>query len=121
MAAARMAVPSMGLVYDPKVDSYLKELDLPAAGRVDSFNAQEAIRRADALMADYPAVLSRLKEKSAAMTAPQVKTSACCWRCWRSTGSTEYQSVPRLIRGTLLLFLAPVLFYKNRNTLPLFS
>ena len=66
--AARMAVPSMGLVYDPKVDSYLKELDLPAAGRVDSFDAQEAIRRADALMADYPAVLSRLKEKSAAMT-----------------------------------------------------
>lgn len=42
--AARMAVPSMGLVYDPKVDSYLKELDLPAAGRVDSFDAQEAIR-----------------------------------------------------------------------------
>ena len=66
--AARMAVPSMGLVYDPKVDSYLKELDLPAAGRVDSFDAQEAIRRADALMADYPAVLSRLKEKSSAMT-----------------------------------------------------
>ena len=65
--AARMAVPSMGLVYDPKVDSYLKELDLPAAGRVDSFDAQEAIRRADALMADYPAVLSRLKDKSAAM------------------------------------------------------
>ena len=29
--------------------------------------AQEAIRRADALMADYPAVLSRLKDKSAAM------------------------------------------------------
>ena len=29
---------------------------------------EEAIRRADALMADYPAVLSRLKEKSAAMT-----------------------------------------------------
>ena len=68
MAAARMAVPSRGLVYDPKVDSYLKELDLPAAGRVDAFDAQEAIRRADALMADYPAVLSRLKEKSAAMT-----------------------------------------------------
>ena len=65
--AARMAVPSMGLVYDPKVDSYLKELDLPAAGRVDSFDAQEAIRRADALMADYPAVLSRLKDKSAQM------------------------------------------------------
>ena len=53
--------------YAAKVDSYLKELDLPAAGRVDSFDAHEAIRRADALMADYPAVLSRLKDKSAAM------------------------------------------------------
>lgn len=30
--AARMAVPSMGLVYDPKVDSYLRELG-PAGGR----------------------------------------------------------------------------------------
>ena len=43
--SARMAVPVLGLVYDPKVASYLKELDLPAAGRVDSFDAQEAGRR----------------------------------------------------------------------------
>ena len=48
--AARMAVPSMGLVYDPKVDSYLRELDLPAAGNVDQFDGGEAIRRADKLM-----------------------------------------------------------------------
>jgi polysaccharide pyruvyl transferase CsaB len=66
--AARMAVPSMGLVYDPKVDSYLQELSLPAAGHVDHFDGNEAIRRADALMADYDAVLARLREKSAALT-----------------------------------------------------
>ena len=66
--AARMVVPAMGLVYDPKVDSYLKELDLPAAGKVDSFDGQEAIRRCDALMADYDGVLRRLGEKSAALT-----------------------------------------------------
>ena len=65
--AARMAVPAMGLVYDPKVDSYLRELDLPAAGDVEHFDGEEAIRRADALMADYDAVLARLREKSAAL------------------------------------------------------
>ncbi len=34
-----------------------------------SFDAGEAVRRADALMADYDAVLARLREKSAALTA----------------------------------------------------
>ena len=66
--AARMAVPSMGLVYDPKVDSYLQELELPAAGHVDSFDGDEAIRRADAMMADYDTVLARLRQKSAQLT-----------------------------------------------------
>ena len=66
--AARMAVPSMGLVYDPKVDSYLKELDQPSAGHVNSFDGEEAIRRADQLMADYNGVLARLREKSAQLT-----------------------------------------------------
>jgi len=63
--AARMAVPAMGLVYDPKVASYLEELDLPAAGHVERFDGDEAIRRADALMAGYDAVLARLRDKSA--------------------------------------------------------
>lgn len=63
--AARMAVPALGLVYDPKVASYLEELDLPSAGDVERFDGAEAIRRADALMADYDGVLSRLREKSA--------------------------------------------------------
>ena len=53
--------------YDPKVDSYLRELDLPAAGDVASFDGEEAIRRADVLMADYDAVLARLREKSRAL------------------------------------------------------
>lgn len=63
--AARMAVPALGLVYDPKVASYLEELDLPAAGNVEDFDGPEAIRRADALMADYDHVLARLRDKSA--------------------------------------------------------
>ena len=66
--AARMAVPAMGLVYDPKVASYLEELDLPAAGDVERFDGAEAVRRADALMADYDNVLSGLRDKSARLS-----------------------------------------------------
>ena len=66
--AARMAVPALGLVYDPKVASYLQELDLPAAGDVERFDLEEAVRRTDALMADYDGVLTRLREKSRQLT-----------------------------------------------------
>ena len=66
--AARMAVPSMGLVYDPKVESYLQELDLPAAGTVERFDSRAAILRADALMGRYDEVLAALLEKSKALT-----------------------------------------------------
>ena len=62
--AARMAIPSIGLVYDPKVSSYLQELDLPAAGNVERFDSREAIRQADRLMADYDGVLARLRQRS---------------------------------------------------------
>ena len=66
--AARMAVPSLGLVYDPKVASYLEELELPSAGHVEHFDQEEAIRRVDQLMGGYDAVLARLQEKSAQLT-----------------------------------------------------
>src|SRR5699024_10155644 len=62
--AARMAVPSLGLVYDPKVESYLRELELPAAGHVERFDPAQACLRADQMMADYDRVLERLREKS---------------------------------------------------------
>ena len=66
--AARMAVPTMGLVYDPKVASYLQELELPSAGEVERFDGDEAIRRTDRLMADYDSVLAGLRRKSDALT-----------------------------------------------------
>lgn len=65
--AARMAVPLIGLDYDPKVDSYLKELEMPSAGRVTDFHREEAIAVADALMADYDACRARLAEKAQAL------------------------------------------------------
>ncbi len=66
--AARMAVPTLGLDYDPKVASYLEELGMPSAGRVTDFRREQAIAQADALMSDYTAVKARLQEKSAALT-----------------------------------------------------
>lgn len=71
--AARMAVPSMGLVYDPKVESYLQELELPSAGHVESFRSKEAIRRADALLENYDQVLERLRRKSEQLTQAAVE------------------------------------------------
>ena len=65
--AARMAVPTLGLVYDPKVASFLEELELPSAGHVERFNAEAAISAADALMGDYDNVLARLRELSGRM------------------------------------------------------
>ena len=62
--AARMAVPSLGLVYDPKVESYLAELDLPSAGDVENFDAGKAVQAADGLLERYDAVLSALRGKS---------------------------------------------------------
>ncbi len=67
--AARAAVPSLGLVYDPKVASYLDELGLPAAGTVEHFDAAQAIEQADRLLADYDNVLERLRKRSAQLTA----------------------------------------------------
>ena len=66
--AARVAVPLLGLVYDPKVSSYLQELEMPSAGDVTSFSSQEAIRRADCLMAEYDRRKARLQECSRALT-----------------------------------------------------
>ena len=66
--SARMAVPCIGLVYDPKVDSYLNELSMPSAGHVERFSQEEAIACADRLLADYDGCLARLREKSSALT-----------------------------------------------------
>ena len=62
--AARAAVPVAGLVYDPKVSSYLKELDMPCAGEVECFDSARAIACVDELMANYEDRRSALEERS---------------------------------------------------------
>lgn len=62
--AARAAVPVVGLVYDPKVSSYLEELDMPSAGEVERFDRTRAIACVDELMADYEQRHAALKERA---------------------------------------------------------
>ena len=66
--AAKMAVPTMGLVYDPKVESYLKELEQPAAGNVEQFDVAQAMACADEVMKEYDVRLEKLKIKSEELT-----------------------------------------------------
>ena len=62
--AAKVATPTLGLVYDPKVESYLHELDLPSSGHVECYDSAAAIEKCDGMMAEYDAVLERLEAKS---------------------------------------------------------
>jgi len=66
--AARVAVPLVGLVYDPKVASYLKELDMPSAGDVSAFSAERAKSQVDALMEHYDERRARLAQRSRELT-----------------------------------------------------
>ncbi|MBR2934477.1 MAG: polysaccharide pyruvyl transferase CsaB [Oscillospiraceae bacterium] len=66
--AARAAVPVVGLVYDPKVSSYLEELDMPCAGEVERFDRAQAITCVDQLMADYEARRAALCQRSCQLT-----------------------------------------------------
>ena len=83
--AARMAVPTVGLVYDPKVASYLQELELPSAGDVEHFDEKHACQVCDGLMADYDRVLARLKERSAALSAAARENEALLLELLRSS------------------------------------
>lgn len=69
--AAHERVPVLGVVYDPKVRACLASLEMPAAGTLDGFDADEALARLDDVMAHreaYAAVLERtagaLEEKA---------------------------------------------------------
>ena len=65
--AARVAVPLVGLVYDPKVASYLEELEMPSAGDVSDLRREYAAAQVDGLMADYGRRRARLEERSRAL------------------------------------------------------
>lgn len=51
--AANMGVPSLGIIYDPKIRDYLDILGMPGLGYADSFSTGYAIRRVDELNEHY--------------------------------------------------------------------
>lgn len=60
--SARMCVPFIGMVYDPKVDAYIKALNMPSAGDVRDFDAARVMETVKELMAhrdEYAASLKR--------------------------------------------------------------
>ena len=65
--AAHMATPVLGLVYDPKIASYLEELHMPSAGEVSHFFLPQATLLADKLMDEYEALQQRLQMTSLAL------------------------------------------------------
>lgn len=67
--AARMAVPTVGLPYDPKVSSCLEELELPSAGDLEQLDVEKTIRLCDDLLTDWDGVKSRLEKKTAELSA----------------------------------------------------
>ena len=60
--AAKQRVPVMGLVYDPKVQSYLDLLEMPPCGTTEDFSAEEAARVFADLMANRSTHAARLEE-----------------------------------------------------------
>ena len=62
--ATRMATPILGLVYDPKVASYLEELNMPSAGNVSDFSLPDAIYFTDKVLAEYDEIKANLSQSS---------------------------------------------------------
>lgn len=51
--SARMGVPLLGLVYDPKVASFLSETGMPSGGKVESFSSDIALAEGTKLLEQY--------------------------------------------------------------------
>jgi polysaccharide pyruvyl transferase CsaB len=59
--SARMCVPFIGMVYDPKVDAYIKALHMLSAGDVRDFDAEIVMETVKELMAHRDAYVASLK------------------------------------------------------------
>ncbi len=59
--SARMRVPFIGMVYDPKVDAYIKALDMLSVGDVREFDADKAMDAVKDLMENREKYADALK------------------------------------------------------------
>jgi polysaccharide pyruvyl transferase WcaK-like protein len=63
--AARMSVPPVGMVYDPKVAYYLETLSMPSLGRVEDFSLETALDVIRHVAEDRQRYSEILREKAA--------------------------------------------------------
>lgn len=61
--AAIQNVPMMGFIYDPKVDYYIRELNMYSAGDVSSFDLEKVENKLDEIMRDYEKIQEQLAVK----------------------------------------------------------
>ncbi|MEL4105660.1 polysaccharide pyruvyl transferase CsaB [Oscillospiraceae bacterium WX1] len=62
--SARMGVPVVGIIYDPKVKAYIKALNMPSAGDVVGFNTVSAMNAVQTLQMRKRDYTAYLKERS---------------------------------------------------------
>ena len=62
--AAHMQVPTLGLVYDPKVKYHLKSLAMPSMGDVEALDTEQALRCVEDMVKNRESYVRILAEKS---------------------------------------------------------
>ncbi len=65
--AARERVPVVGCVYDPKVEAFLKQLDMPSCGTPEALDVERAVRVAEELLARRTEAKEELDARISAM------------------------------------------------------
>ena len=63
--SARMGVPLVGLIYDPKVAYYLELLEMPSGGEVTDFQEEEFLRQVEGMLTHRAEYAAALQEKEA--------------------------------------------------------
>ncbi len=67
--SARMCVPFIGIVYDPKVEAYVSALDMLSAGHVNNFSPDAAAAAVDTLLSDREHYVETLERRSSEFEA----------------------------------------------------
>lgn len=62
--AAHMGVPTLGIIYDPKVRYYLEMLGMPAIGEVNFLDGEYAMSRIDDVVEHHEAYRAKLAERT---------------------------------------------------------
>lgn len=73
--AAVMGVPSVGISYDPKIDSFLKISEMPNAGRVETLDYSVLSREVFSVLDNYEETLERLAQRVSELRVESRRTA----------------------------------------------